>query len=259
MHQPRRIGITGHASRQTACAFEDVQRAGETVGGQVRRREPGHGGVRAVQLFGVGALAQKLPQAGSLRTGRTERMRHLLGREPQQMAHRGRGRQRAGGAGGVKDLVVRAAQKLTDADADLVAGHRCRQQLTAAAPKCLRHRERRRKHHRRRVEHRAVVHVVLLGHMRRGGVDCRGHQRAGAATVDQHLGRSIARPLRQHDPRDRFHRPRTLAGQRRAEPVEQQVFGAAHHGARHIIKTQRGGKVRELLARCGRGGHRVTP
>ena len=43
---------------------------------------------------------------------------------PQQMAGRGRGGEGAGGAGGVEDPVVRAAEELADADADLVAGDR---------------------------------------------------------------------------------------------------------------------------------------
>ena len=193
--ESRRIGVARHAGRHALRALEDAARAGEAVGAPGRPRvEPGRGGVRGVQLLGVGRLAQELPQPGRLRAGRAERVQHLLGRQPQQLAHRRRRGQRAGGAGGVEDLVVRAAEELADADADLVAGHRGREQLAARAPQRLRHRQRRRKHHRGRMEHRAVVHVVLLGHVRRRGVD-RIAATSGlrAAAVDQDLARAVGR------------------------------------------------------------------
>ena len=123
------------------------------------------------------------------------------GVEPQQVAHRGRGGQRAGGAGGVEHLVVRAAEELADADADLVAGDRGRQQLAAASAERLRHRQRRREHHRGRMEHRAVVHVVLLGEVRGRGVDHRREQRACVpraviSTSDGPVGRPHRRAKR---------------------------------------------------------------
>ena len=87
----------------------------------------------------------------------------------QQVADRGRRGQRAGRAGGVEHLVVRAAEEFADADADLVARDARGQQLLAAGAQRLGDGDRGGKHHRRRMEHGAVVHVVLLGEVR-GGV-----------------------------------------------------------------------------------------
>ena len=123
------------------------------------------------------------PQARRLRAGRAEGMQHLRRRQPEQPADRRRSRQRAGRARGVEDLVVRAAEELADADAHLVADDRGGSSSRAAATERLRRRERRREHHAARVEHRAVVHVVLLGEVRRCRVDHRGQQRAGAPAV----------------------------------------------------------------------------
>jgi hypothetical protein len=68
-----------------------------------------HGGMRRVQLLGVGGGAQELPEARRLRSRGAEGVAHLLRIQPQEIAHgRGRGH-RACGAGGVEHLIVRAA------------------------------------------------------------------------------------------------------------------------------------------------------
>jgi hypothetical protein len=165
---------------------------------------------------------------------------HAIGVEPQQVADRCRGRQRARGAGGVKDLVVRSAEELADADADLVARHHGGEQLAARASERLGHGQRGREHHGRRVEHRAVVHVVLLGEVRRGRVDHGGEQRARAPAGDQHLRAAVERPHRAREGLDRLDRARTLAGQCRAEPVGEEVFGARDDGGRDGAEAQVG-------------------
>lgn len=141
--------------------------------------------MRRVQLLAVGGGAQKLPQTGRLRAGRAEGVLHLRRREVQQTPHGGGGGQRAAVAG-VEHLVVAAAQEFAHANADLVAGHAGRHQLGTAGANALRHRQRRRKDHGGGVEHRAVVHVVLLGHMGRGGIGQRRHhgRAAGAVACD---------------------------------------------------------------------------
>ena len=95
-------------------------------------------------------------------------------------------------------------------------------------PERLRDGQRRRKHDGAGMKHRAVVHVVLLGDVRRGGVDHRREQRAGAPARDQHLGRAVGRPHLPGEALDRLDGARALARQRRGRPVEQQVLGAAH-------------------------------
>ena len=259
--QARGVGVAGHARSHALRSFEDVRRAGQAVGRQVSGGQASGRGVRGVQLFGIGGVTQKLPQSRGLRAGAAECVQHHFGRQAQQPPHRGRRSHRARGAGGVEHLVVRAAQKFADTDADFVAGHAGHQQIAPAGAQRLRHRQRGREDHRRRVEDRAVVHVVLFGEMRGRGVDRRGHHRAAAAAVDQHLAGTVGGPLRQPEARQRFDRSRALAGQRRGKPVEEQVFGAAQHRRGNVRVLQRGGKVRKLAARVGvvqRVVHRVV-
>ena len=254
--QLRRIGIAAHAGRHALRAGKDVGRAGEAVLRQIGGHQAGAGRVRGVQLLAVGGGAQEFPQAGRLGAGGSESVQHLRGVQPQQLAHRrGRGK-RAGRAGGVEHLVVRAAQELAHADADFVAGHAGGQELRAAGARGLRHRERRRKHHRRRVEHRAVVHVVLFGHVRGGGVGDGGQVGAAGATLGDHLARTARthmprlRPHRLREARDAHHRPRAVAGHGRAEPVDQQVLGEADHGLRNRLEAQFGREAGQLFSRC---------
>ena len=184
-------------------------------------------------------------------------MAHLGGVQLQQPAHRGRSGDGAGRASGVEDLVVRPAEKFTHPDADLVAHHAGRQQIGPAGADGLGHCQRRRKHHRRRVEHAAVVHVVLLGEVRGRGIGHRRHQWAAAAAVDQDLAGPAVRPHAAHEAGDALHRPRALAGQRRGEPVEEQIFSPAQHRRRDVGELQRGGELGQLGR--GVGGHRASP
>ena len=199
--------------------------------------------MRRVQLLAVGACAQKLPQPRRLRAGRAEGVLHLRRREVQQTPHGGGGGQRAGRGRGVEHLVVAAAQEFAHANADLVAGHAGRHQLGTAGANALRHRQRRRKDHGRRVEHRAVVHVVLLGHMGRGGIGQRRHHGRAAGAVAYDFTRPLCGPLRQRKARDAGDGARLAAGEHRAEPVHPQVFGAALHGLRHVAPLQGGGEL----------------
>ena len=59
-------------------------------------------------------------------------MLHLLRVQAEQITDGRSRRQRAGRAGGVKNLVVRTAEKFTDANADFVTGDRCGEQLLSA-------------------------------------------------------------------------------------------------------------------------------
>ena len=178
-------------------------------------------------------------------------MLHLRRVQPQQAANGGGGCQRTRRTSGVKHLVMRPTQKLPHPNAHLIARYRRRQQLLAAAAQRLRHRERRGKHHRGRVKHGAVVHVILLGHMRSGGIGHGGKVGTAAAAVDEHFTRADRRPHTGDKAGDAFNRSCTLARQRRAKPVDQQVFGSADDRCRDGIEAQGCGKGCEL---CGRTG-----
>ena len=250
-----RIGVAGHTGRHALQTFQNLRRTGEAVFGEVGGLQTRRGGMGSVQLLAVGGGAQKLPQARRLRAGRAKGMLHLRGVQAQQMPH-GRSRcQRAGRAGGVKYLVVGATQKLAHPNADLVASHRGGQQLLPARPQRLRHGHRGRKHHRGRVKHRAVVHIVLLGHMRGRGIGHGGQIRAGAGAVDDDFAGARLRPHGQGKAGDAVHRARAMACHGGAKPVHQQVFGLVDHGGGDVGKTQVGGKSRELGT--GRGHERV--
>ena len=236
-------------------ALQNVRRAGKTITRQASGHQACRRGVCSVQLFGIGGGSQKLPQSGRLRASRAKGVLHLHRAKTQQTAHRRGSRQRAGGAGGVKHLVVRAPQKFAYPDADFITRHCRRQQLLAAAAQRLRHRQGRRKHHGGRMEHRTVVHIVLLGHMRSR---CVSHGRkvgAALASIDQHFGGGIGRPGRRPhaggEAGDGFDRARTLAGHRRAEPVHKQVFDLAYHRGGNSIEFQTGGKGGKLRRGAG--------
>ena len=209
--------------------------------------------MRGVQLLGIRTGAQELPQSCGLRAGRAEGMLHAGRIEPEQMPGRRGGGQRAGGAGGVEHLVVRAAQKLADTNADLVARHRGRQQLWPAGAERLGPRQRHRKDHRGRMEHRAVVHIVLLGHVRSRGVDHRREVRAAAPAPQQHLARARGGPRSTGERGNGLDRACAVARQGRTEPVDQQIFCAAHHGCGDVAEAQFGGEAGQRF-----GGHQIA-
>jgi hypothetical protein len=246
VHQAARIGIARHASGHALRAFQNVGRAREAVFGQVGRHEARCGRMRGVQLLAVGSGAQKLPQARRLRARRAQRVQHLLRIQAQQVAHSGSRGQRARGARGVEHAVVRAPQKLTHANTDFIAHDRSGQQLLAAGAQGLGHRHSGREHHGGRVEHRAVVHIVLLGHVRRSGIGHGRQIRRGACAVDDDFGRTFSRPHRLRKARDGFHRARAVPGHGRAEPVDQQVFDLANHRLGDVFKAQAGCEGGEL-------------
>ena len=77
-----------------------------------------------------------------------------------------------------------------------------------------------------------------------------GQGQAAATAVNQHFAGpwfALARAHRLDEARNRFDRPRALAGQRRGEPIEEQVFGAAHDGVGNGLETQGCGELGEGL------------
>jgi hypothetical protein len=143
---------------------------------------------------------------------------------------------------------VRAAEELADADADFVARDHGNKELRAAPAERLRDRERGREHDRRRMQHRAVVQVILLGDVRCCGVGHRGDERLEPRRWISTLARSVGRAHLFGEAGNRFDRARAFAGERRAEPVDHQVFGAIEDLARDRFCVQRRGKCGELGA-----------
>ncbi len=180
-------------------------------------------------------------------------MLHLGGVQTQQMADRCGCGQRARRAGGVKDFVVRATQKFTHPNADFITRHSRRDELRAAGANGLCHRQRRWKNHRGRVKHRAIVHVVLFGHMGSAGVRHGGQVRAAATARDEHFARPLVGPHAQRKACQAVDRARVVAADGRAKPVDQQVFGFAQHGVRYVGGGQVRGKGGE-----GGGGARIV-
>ena len=138
---------------------------------------------------------------------------------------------------------MRAAEKLADADADLIAGDRSGDEVAARGAEVLGGGKRWRKDHRRRMEHRAVVDVVLLGDVRGGGIDQRGEQRRGH--LPRRRGsRSAHRPAPSSPrifPAMAIARwPR--AGQRRTRPVDEEIHRAVDHRLRNVLEAQAGGE-----------------
>ena len=248
------VGVAGHACGHALRPLQNVARTGQAFSRQAGGGQPRGGSVRGVQLLGVGGIAQELPQAGRLRAGRAQGVQHGGRVQAQQAPGRGGRRHRARSARGVKHLVVRASQKFAHAYAHLIARHRRHQKLTAAAAQLLGHGKRHGKHHGSRVEDRGVVHIVLLHKVRGRRIHSGRHHGAAAAAPVQHFARPLGRPLREPKPRERLHRARVFAGQGRAHPVEEQVFGAPEHRGGNLRVLQRGRKTGQVCAGVG-GGH----
>src|SRR3546814_17625106 len=92
-----------------------------------------------MQLLGIGGVAQEFTQTCRLRAGRPQGMQHLLLVQVKQPAYGDCRGERAGSAGGMKNLVVRSAQEFAYAYADFVAGYRGGQQVFARASQRLPH------------------------------------------------------------------------------------------------------------------------
>ena len=247
VREARGVGVRGHACRQALRPGEDVLRARESVLGQVGRHQARSGRMRRVQLLAVGARAQELPQPCRLRAGRAEGVLHLRGREAQQPAHGGSSGQGAGRGRGVEDAVVAAAQEFAHADADLVAGHAGGHELGAAGADALGDGQRGREDHGRGVKDRAVVHVVLLGHMRGRGIGQGRHHGRGGVGTAQDLARPLRRSLGQRKARDALHGARALACEHGAEPVHPEVFGALLNGGGNVVPAQRGSELGQRM------------
>ncbi len=242
-----RIGVLRHPGGHALLAFEDVLRAGQAVFRQVGRKQAIGGGLGGVQLFGVGGVAEELPEAGGLGAGTAQQMGELLLIEIHQLAHRHSGGQGADGRGGVEDAVMRAAEEFADANARLVAGDRGHQQVAAGFAQVLRGRQRRREHHGGRVQHGAVVQVVLLHQVRTGAVHQRGEIGAAALAVDEDARRPFRRAHLLRIALEQRDGVRSRAGQGRAEPVEKQVFGAGEHRVGNLLVSEPGEKFGQRL------------
>jgi hypothetical protein len=164
-------------------------------------------------------------------------MLHFFRVQAQQMPNCRRSRQRARGTRGVEHLVVRAAQKLPHPNAYFIAHDRCSQEAFPTGSKRLRHRQRHWEDDSGGVKHRAVMHIILFGHMRGRRIDHGRHVGAGAGSVNQHFTSALHRPHGSTKMRDALHRPCTLARQCRTKPVDQQIFGLANHSAREYLQT----------------------
>src|SRR5690606_38137623 len=103
---------------------------------------------------------------------------------------RGKG---AGRRGGVKDAVVRATEEFANANARLVAGDRCDEQVATGFAKILRGSQRSREHHGSRVQNRTVVQIILLHQMGAGSVYQRSEIGRTAAAADQDARRTRSR------------------------------------------------------------------
>ncbi len=180
-------------------SFEDACRSGEAVAGDVRGEQAVGRRFGGMELFGVGGVAQELPETGRLCPGRPEGVEHGLSVGAEQAGDRGCGSQRACGPGGVKGMVMGAAEVGTDPDSGLVARHCGDQQVPARSPGLLRGGECCGEHHGRRMEDRPVVNVVLLHHVRRSPVYQRGEEGRDTPARDQDLTGTIGRS---HDLRE---------------------------------------------------------
>ena len=85
--------------------------------------------------------------------------------------------------------------------------------------------------------------------MRRRRIDHGRKVGAGLAAVDEDFTSASRWTHTGGETRDGFHRARPLARQRRAEPIDQQVFCLANHGLRNVVKTQASRKAGKLRSR----------
>ena len=182
-----RISVARHARGHALLAFQYAMRTGEAVARDVRCHQPVGRGLGRMQLLGICRVTQKFPQPRRHGARRTDAMLCGARIELEQMGDTRRCRQFARSAGGVEHLVMRTPEKLADAHAALVTGHRCRDQILARGADFLRSGQHRRKHHSRRVIHRAIVHIILLHHVRRRAVDQRCKKWRGAPARGQNL------------------------------------------------------------------------
>ena len=72
-----RVCIGRHASGHALRTLEDLRCTCEPISRQLGRQQPGRSCMSRVQLFGVCAGTQKLPQAARLCAGRAKGMQHL--------------------------------------------------------------------------------------------------------------------------------------------------------------------------------------
>ena len=88
--------------------------------------------------------------------------------------------------------------------------------------------------------------VILLGQMRGRSIDHGCKIRRGLHTAYQLLGFAGAGAHQHGKPGNAFDRTGTFAGQARTKPIDQQIFGFAHHRFRDVGKSEvrcKGGKL----------------
>src|SRR6185312_14050412 len=88
-------------------------------------------GFGGVKLLGIGGVTQEFPEARGLRSGGTERVLHLFGRELEEASGRGRGGDCAGRASCMEDLVMRPAEEFSHADANFITSDNGGEQFAA--------------------------------------------------------------------------------------------------------------------------------
>ena len=212
--EPRGIGVLRHARGHALLAFEDPLRAGESFARQASREQAVGGCLGGVELLGVGSVAQEFPKPRGLRARRAERTLGAVGVEFEELGGRRRRGERARRPGRVEHRVMRAAEELADADARFVTGDRRQQELPARSLLRLRQGQHRGEHHRTGVQHRSVVHVVLLDDVRGCAVDEGGAPRAATAPIGEDFAGPRRRPRLPRERLQSAHRPRILARQR---------------------------------------------
>ena len=241
------IGIGGHARRHALFSFKNFVRAGKAITGDIGSHQAVSRRFGRMQLLGISRIAQELPQTRRHGARRADAVLHLLRIEFEDVRHACRCCKLARSAGGVKHLVVRTTEKLTDSHAALVTRHGCRDQILARSTHFLSGRQHRREHNRGRVIDGAVMHIILLHHVRSRTVDQRGEKRRGAAARGQYFRRACGGPhglgkLLQHQ-----NGTRALACQTRAKPVEKKIFSARYHIQRQRFVTYRRQKLAQGL------------
>src|SRR5262245_33281541 len=94
---------------QAACAVERFRRSGEATLGKRYGSDATMRGPSGMQAFGPGPVGKAFGDAGALARGNTNRILHLLWRQPEDFASREGGADRAEHAGRMIAVIVEGA------------------------------------------------------------------------------------------------------------------------------------------------------
>ncbi len=158
----RRIKRRAERAEETAFAFEDARRPGESGTRQVGGENPVHRGLAWMQMLAHRAIRVELPERRRLRAGAPERVHHIVHAQVQQRSCRGGRAKRRDRAGRVKEIVVARIHRFPDAERGLVPDRHGGKERTAIRVLPFRDRKRRRDNRRRRMDGRSPVDVVEL-------------------------------------------------------------------------------------------------